>query len=229
MKRIETYRLATAALALLAGWLPVAATETIGVVTSDKLVTPLPDSVVGFQAQPNFLLIIGNPFDSKQPGTAVSAGASRGKPAAEDQSPNGGYNIVVSINTLAPAVNGTPSQSGWHDHPVPVVLVQIVQGTLWVQQADNPGCLSMYTAGSTALVEHPGEIHNIYNFDPKVATVIRSVGFSDRSLASTRTDRPDPITGDPNVASTRLRRCAVNDRRPVAKYWPPSEWIDPTP
>lgn len=36
-----------------------------------------------------------------------------------------GYDLIHATNTFAPAsADGTPSQSGWHSHPVPIGLVQ---------------------------------------------------------------------------------------------------------
>jgi hypothetical protein len=79
--------------------------------------------------------------------------------------------------------------------------VQVIQGTLWTQEVANPSCLKKYPTGSI-LIEHRGDIHNAFNFDPAVPAVLRSVFFIAHEEVQTRTDRPDPVTGDPNVAST---------------------------
>jgi tetratricopeptide (TPR) repeat protein len=68
------------------------------------------------------------------------------------------------------------------------------------QDASNPSCLTVHPTGSVFL-ERRGDIHNVFNFDPNVPAVIRTAFFFDRTEVNTRIDRPDPITGDPNVAS----------------------------
>jgi hypothetical protein len=159
----------------------------------------LPDGVFGFQAQPHFLLMIGNPSDAKPSASARSNEPSSVKPA-DDPNPKSGYDLQEAINTFATAVGGVPSQSGWHEHPMPIGFVQVLQGTLYEQDASNPSCLVVHTAGSVFL-ERRGDVHNVFNFDPNVPAVIRNVFFFDRTVTVTRIDRPDPITGDPNVAS----------------------------
>jgi hypothetical protein len=184
------------------GVLPVRATQPSGV-TTQPLRSSLPDRVTGFQANPFFVLMIGQPDQSKQKcnGAGLDSSAFDGNIVNPvDQPKCEGYDIFETINTFAPAVLGKPSQSGWHDHPIPVGFVQIIQGTLWTQEAANPGCLKKYVTGSV-LIEHRGDIHNAFNFDPAVPAVLRSVFFIARNELLTRTDRPDPITGDPVVAS----------------------------
>ena len=82
-----------------------------------------------------------------------------------------GYDLIHATNTFAPATaDGTPSQSGWHSHPVPIGLVQVLQGGLWIQEASSLDCLTYSPAGSM-FVESAGHIHNAYNFDKKTAAV----------------------------------------------------------
>jgi hypothetical protein len=112
-----------------------------------------------------------------------------------------GYDLATSMVTFAPATaDGTPSQMGWHDHPVPILLVTIVQGGLWFQERPHLDCLTYYPTGSV-LTEAQGNIHNAYNFDKKTATILWVTGFVERYMPATRTEEPDPFTGDPNVAS----------------------------
>ena len=112
-----------------------------------------------------------------------------------------GYDLIHATNTWAPAgADGTPSQSGWHSHPVPIGLVQVIQGGVWMQEQDTPSCLVYYPAGSM-FTEGSGHLHNVFNFDQKTPAVTLATWFLDRSLSSTRTDQPDPMTGDPNRAS----------------------------
>jgi hypothetical protein len=197
METKQTYRIAAAVLVLAACPVAADATAAIGSTATQKLRTPLPDGVIGFQAQPHFLLMIGNPSDAQR---SESANPPLVKVVPKDAQPKGGYDLSESITTFAPAVGGVPSQSGWHEHPTPIGFVQVLQGTLYEQDASNPGCLTVHPAGS-AFVEHRGDVHNVFNFDPNVPAVIRSAFFFDRAETVTRTDRPDPITGDPNVAS----------------------------
>jgi hypothetical protein len=118
-----------------------------------------------------------------------------------------GYDLIHNIITLAPAdPMGTPTQSGWHDHPVPLGLVQIVQGALWVQEKPNVGCLTYYPTGSV-LTETQGNIHNVFNFDKQVPTVLSVTWFIERSVLSARRDQPDQVTGDPNVAGPPPALC----------------------
>jgi hypothetical protein len=180
------------------------ATQSVGV-TAQPLRSQLPSGIVGFEAQPPFLLMIGHPS---------KAGGSRGRPTHPSQerrlqtplneerneAENGDWDLFETINTFAPAVNGMPSQSGWHDHPIPIGFVQVIQGTLWTQEAETPDCLKRYPTGSV-LIEHRGDVHNAFNFDSAVPTVLRSVFFIERNESLTRTDQPDPITGNATVAS----------------------------
>ena len=112
-----------------------------------------------------------------------------------------GYDLIHAANTFAAASpDGTPSQSGWHTHPVPVGLVQVIQGAVWIQEQDNLGCLSYYPTGSM-FVESSGHAHNVFNFDQKTAAITQATWFLQRDLTSTRTDQPDPLTGDTSQAS----------------------------
>jgi hypothetical protein len=112
-----------------------------------------------------------------------------------------GYDLIHATNTFAPAsADGTPSQSGWHSHPVPIGLVQIIQGGLWMQEEPNLGCLTYYPTGSM-FIESAGHAHNVFNFDKKTPAVTTATWFLERYLPSTRSDQPDQVTGDPNVAS----------------------------
>jgi hypothetical protein len=112
-----------------------------------------------------------------------------------------GYDLIHATNTFAPAsADGTPSQSGWHDHPVPIGLVQVMQGGLWVQEQSALACLTYYPTGSM-FTEAAGHLHNVFNFDKKTPAITLATWFLGRSLTSTRRDQPDPTTGDPNVAS----------------------------
>ena len=69
-----------------------------------------------------------------------------------------------------------------------------------MQDADNPGCLVYYPAGSM-FVEGAGHAHNVFNFDKKTPAVTLATWFLERYLPSTRLDQPDPVTGSPTVAS----------------------------
>jgi hypothetical protein len=112
-----------------------------------------------------------------------------------------GYDLIHATNTFAPAAaDGTPSQSGWHDNPVPIGLVQVVQGGLWIQEKPDLDCLTYYPAGSM-FVEGAGHIHNAYNFDKKTPAMTLATWFLERYLPSIRRDQPDQVTGDPKVAS----------------------------
>jgi hypothetical protein len=112
-----------------------------------------------------------------------------------------GYDFIHATNTFAAAAaDGTPSQSGWHTHPVPVGLVQVTQGAIWMQEGDNPTCLVYYPTGSM-FIEQAGHAHNVFNFDKKNPAVTLASWFLERYLSSTRTDQPDPTTGNPTVAS----------------------------
>jgi hypothetical protein len=112
-----------------------------------------------------------------------------------------GYDLIHATNTFAVAsADGTPSQSGWHDHPVPIGLVQVIQGGIWMQEQDSPNCLTYYPTLSM-FVEGAGHLHNVFNFDKKTAAVTLATWFLDRNLSSTRRDQPDPITGSATLAS----------------------------
>jgi hypothetical protein len=112
-----------------------------------------------------------------------------------------GYDLIHATNTFAPAsADGTPSQSGWHDHPVPIGLVQVIQGGVWMQEQSNVGCLTYYPTGYM-FVEGAGHLHNVFNFDQKTPAVTLATWFLERYLNSTRRDQPDPVTGAPSVAS----------------------------
>jgi hypothetical protein len=113
---------------------------------------------------------------------------------------NWGYDLIHATNTFAvAAADGTPSQSGWHSHPVPLGLVQVTQGGLWIVEASDLTCLTYYPTGSM-FVEMAGHPHNAYNFDQKTPAVTLATWFMERYLASTRIDQPDPTTGNPTVA-----------------------------
>jgi hypothetical protein len=112
-----------------------------------------------------------------------------------------GYDLIHATNTFAAAsADGTPSQSGWHDHPVPIGLVQVISGGVWIQEQSSPTCLTYYPAGSM-FVEGAGHLHNVFNFDKKTPAVTLATWFLERSLSSTRRDQPDPVTGNPTTAS----------------------------
>jgi hypothetical protein len=112
-----------------------------------------------------------------------------------------GYDLIHATNTFAPAsAAGTPSQSGWHDHPVPIGLVQVLQGGVWMQEQSSPNCLTYYPTGSM-FIEGAGHLHNVFNFDQKTPAVTLATWFLERYLPSTRRDQPDPITGSPTLAS----------------------------
>src|SRR5215471_19024869 len=107
-----------------------------------------------------------------------------------------GYDLIHATNTFAPAAaDGTPSQSGWHEHPVPIGLVQVIQGGVWMQEQSEMGCLTYYPTGSM-FVEGAGHRHNVFNFDRKTAAITLATWFLERHLTSTRRDQPDPKTGD---------------------------------
>ena len=111
-----------------------------------------------------------------------------------------GYDLIHATNTWAPAAaDGTPTQTGWHSHPVPIGLVQVLQGGIWIQDQDAEKCLTYYPTGSM-FVESMGHEHNVFNFDRKNPAVTLATWFLERYLPGTRTDQPDPATGS-NVAS----------------------------
>lgn len=112
-----------------------------------------------------------------------------------------GYDLIHATNTFAAAsADGTPSQSGWHDHPVPIGLVQVTQGGVWMQEQDSPSCLTYYPTGSM-FIENSGHPHNVFNFDQKNPAVTLATWFLERYLSSTRRDQPDAITGNTTLAS----------------------------
>src|SRR5262249_21732464 len=112
-----------------------------------------------------------------------------------------GYDLIHSTHTFAPAsTDGTPSQSGWHDHPVPIGLVQVVQGGLWMQEQSNLSCLTYVPVGSV-FAEGAGHLHNVFNFDKATPAVTMATWFLERFRTSARRDQPDPVSGDPKVAS----------------------------
>jgi hypothetical protein len=112
-----------------------------------------------------------------------------------------GYDLIHATNTFAAALaDGTPSQSGWHDHPVPIGLVQVIQGGVWIQEQDTPACLTYYPTGSM-FIEGAGHRHNAFNFDKKTPGVTLATWFLERYITSTRRDQPDPITSNPTLAS----------------------------
>ena len=112
-----------------------------------------------------------------------------------------GYDLIHATNTFAAApANGTPSQSGWHDHPVPIGLVQVVQGGVWMQESDAPSCLTYYPTGSM-FIEGAGHAHNVFNLSQKTAAVTTATWFLERYLTSQRRDQPDPTTGSTTLAS----------------------------
>jgi hypothetical protein len=112
-----------------------------------------------------------------------------------------GYDLIHATNTFASAsADGTPSQSGWHDHPVPIGLVQVISGAVWIEEQSDLTCLTYYPTGSM-FVEGSGHLHNVFNFDKKTPGVTLATWFIERSIASTRRDEPDPVTGNPTTAS----------------------------
>ena len=114
---------------------------------------------------------------------------------------NWGYDLLHATNTWAVAPSAaSPTQSGWHSHPVPIGLVQVMQGGIWMQEQDSPGCLTYYPTGSM-FVESAGHLHNVFNFSTKTAAITLATWFLERYLPGTRVDQPDPITNDPSVAS----------------------------
>src|ERR1700680_3097858 len=93
-----------------------------------------------------------------------------------------GYDLIHATNTFAPAAaDGTPSQSGWHDHPVPIGLVQVIQGGVWMQEKPDLSCLTYYPTGST-FIESAGHLHNVFNFDKKTPAVTMATWFLERYL-----------------------------------------------
>jgi quercetin dioxygenase-like cupin family protein len=73
-------------------------------------------------------------------------------------------------------------------------MVQVVQGTGSVLTAENRGCVTVYSAG-TVFFEQKGNVHHLYNLDPKVPLLIKVTFFIERTIAVTRSDEADPVTG----------------------------------
>jgi hypothetical protein len=112
-----------------------------------------------------------------------------------------GYDLIHATNTFAVSpANGTPTQSGWHDHPVPIGLVQVISGGIWMQEGDTPSCVTYYPTGSM-FIENAGHVHNVFNFDKTKPAVTLATWFLERQIASTRRDQPDPTTGSTTMAS----------------------------
>ena len=112
-----------------------------------------------------------------------------------------GIDVVQGTTVFAPMdASGRPSQSGWHDHPTFLSIGLVVEGTLSVHEKPTLHCLKVLPAGSV-FFERAGQIHNNYNMDPRVATVVRIIHFIERNQAATRRDQPDQVTGDPATAS----------------------------
>jgi hypothetical protein len=133
----------------------------------------------------------------------------------QSSSDQGGYDVIVTTNTYAPVnAQGTPSQSGWHDHPVAIGFVQIVQGAVWTQEQPNFNCLTYHPTGSV-LIERRGEIHNVYNLDKQTPAILVVTFLMERSEPATRTDQPDQVTHDPNVASPPPALCAESPAPPA--------------
>jgi len=180
--------LLAALVALVLSARPVRATPRVGTTTVDSFRHALTAGAKGMEQNPLFLLLIAAP----QP---PDPNSQEGPP-----SNTSGYDITSSTVVFAPAAQGTPSQTGWHDHRTPMGLVLVVQGALWVQEKSNPTCLKYYPKGSV-MMEHRGEPHNAFNLDLQVPAVIRNTFFCNHDETVQRTDSPDPVTGDPNVAS----------------------------
>ena len=127
-----------------------------------------------------------------------------------------GYDVVQGTSTFAPAdAASNPSQIGWHSHPTALSIVLVVQGTLWEQEKEGPNCLTPHPAG-TVFFERPGHIHNDYNLDRNAPVVVRAFHFIERSVPATRIDQPDPLTGDPNIASPPPPPCPAGPSRTTA-------------
>jgi hypothetical protein len=121
-----------------------------------------------------------------------------------------GIDVVQGTTEFAPMdAAGRPSQSGWHDHPTALSIALVVQGTVWSQDATNPGCLRVIPAGSV-FFERSGMIHNNYNLDPRTPAIVRIIHFVDRSQTATRRDQPDPITGSTTTASAPPAPCPAD-------------------
>lgn len=193
---------ALAALALYTS--PVQATPPYGV-TIQAFRNPIAVQVKGMQLEPRFFLFIEGP-QSAESDSSQNVAASN-KQRLVEFSNDVGYDIIQTTNVFAPVdAQGKPSTSGWHDHPAPVGFVQIIQGALWTQEAPDFTCLTYHPMGSV-LTEHRGDIHDAFNLDPNVPTILRTTFFLDHNEKSLRTDQPDQVTGNPTVAApppTRL-------------------------
>lgn len=165
---------------------PAEATARIGVTNLDNYRNAITQAVKGMD--PGLFLMLIEPPQRPDPASP------------DDPLPVfAGYDISSGTVVFAPAAPGKPSQNGWHEHPVPLGLTLVVQGALWVQYKANPTCLVRYPTGSV-IIEQRGDVHNAFNLDPNVATILRTAFFVGHGK-SNRTDWPDPVTGDPNVAS----------------------------
>ena len=106
-----------------------------------------------------------------------------------------GYDIVqLEAQFAAPDASGRGGSSGWHSHQAAITMVQVIQGTGGVVSADNRQCISVHPAGSV-FFEQKGNVHHLYNIDPRMPLVIRVTFFIERSITATRIDEPDPATG----------------------------------
>ncbi|MBI3679062.1 MAG: hypothetical protein HY235_01435 [Acidobacteria bacterium] len=133
-------------------------------------------------------------------------------------SPEWGVDVVPGTTEFAATdASGRPSQSGWHDHPSLLTIGIVIQGTVWAQEKPF-NCLVPRPAGSV-FFERRGEIHNIYNLDTRVPAMVRVLHFIDRGEASTRRDQPDPLTGDPSVASPPPPVCAPGASAAARGQW----------
>jgi hypothetical protein len=109
-----------------------------------------------------------------------------------------GFDIVQGTTEFAAAVT-SPSQSGWHDHPTALTIAQVVQGTVWIQEKPDYGCLRAYPTGSI-FFERAGTAHNVWNLDATTPAVTRVIHFVPRTESATRRDQPDPVSGSNAVA-----------------------------
>jgi len=110
---------------------------------------------------------------------------------------NWGYDVVqVEASFAAADASGRAGSSGWHSHPAAITMVQVIQGTGGVVTAENRNCATIYTAGSV-FFEQKGNVHHLYNMDTRTPLVIRVTFFVERSIAATRTDEAEPLTGSP--------------------------------
>jgi hypothetical protein len=108
---------------------------------------------------------------------------------------NWGFDVVQVEAQFAPAdASGKPGSSGWHSHPAAIAMVQVVQGTGSVLSAEDRSCLTVYPTGAV-FFEQQGNVHHLFNMDPKIPLVIRVTFFVERNITATRTDEADPATG----------------------------------